>query len=88
MTKMVFDAAFGRFDDARYLPERKEAERNAALIQGNPILQPLNRAITEFAKDPSILDFSRFRVLDRSLELLNLGSTETGVISLSNFALK
>jgi hypothetical protein len=69
MMKMVFDAGFGRSDDARYLPERKEAECNTALVQGNPTLQSLSRAITEFAKEPSIFYFSRFRVLERNLEL-------------------
>jgi hypothetical protein len=88
MMRMVFDAGFGRSDDARHLPKRKEAECNAALVQGNPTLQPLSRAITEFAKEPSIFYFSRFRVLDRNLELLNLGGTETGVISLFNSVLK
>ena len=88
MMRIVFDAGFGGSDNARYLPERKEAKCNAALVQGNPILQPLSRVITEFAKNPSILDFSRFKVLERNLELLNLGGTETGVISLSDFALK
>jgi len=78
MMRMVFDAGFGRSDNARYLPERKEAECNAALVQGNPILQPLSR----------IFYFSRFRVLDRNLELLNLGGTETGMISLFNSVLK
>ena len=88
MMRMVFDAGFGRSDDARYLPERKEAECNTALVQGNPTLQPLSRAITEFAKEPSIFYFSRLKVLDRNLELLNLGGTETGVISLFNSVLK
>ena len=64
MMRTVFHAGFGRSDDARYLPERKEAECNTALVQGNPTLQPLSRAITEFAKEPSIFYFSRFKNAD------------------------
>ena len=56
MMRIVFDASFSRSDDARYLPERKEAGCNAALV-GNPILLPLGRAITEFTKEPSIFGF-------------------------------
>jgi hypothetical protein len=54
MMRMFFDAGFGRSGDARYLPERKEAECNTALVQGNSALQPLSRAITEFTKEPRI----------------------------------
>lgn len=86
--RTVFDVSFDRPNDLEYPLGHKEVECSSAFLQENPILQPLSRVITRLVKRSSVLDFSRFGIQNENLELLCHHGTETGVITLFNFALE